>query len=95
MTSPLHETFRHFPLTPLRLRLDGKLAASFDTQIESRISGSAVKGIEGKLKGLGFKLVMAPLVAYVEGKMNESRLKKGELEKTRNWAQEVAKVLSK
>ncbi|MEM3618714.1 MAG: flavodoxin family protein, partial [Candidatus Bathyarchaeia archaeon] len=45
----------------------GKLAAAFDTQVQSRFSGSAVKGIEGKLKKLGFKLAAAPLVAYVEG----------------------------
>ena len=75
----------------------GRLAAAFDTQWQSRISGSAVKGIEGKLKGLGFKLITAPLIAYVEGKLrqNEWRLKEGELEKAENWAQTVAEVLSK
>jgi len=78
-----------------RKEFSGKLAAAFDTQYESRISGSAVKGVEGKLKGLGFKLVTAPLVAYVEGKMNEPRLKEGELEKAKSWAQTVAEALSK
>jgi flavodoxin len=75
----------------------GKLAAAFDTQVESRFSASAAKGIEGKLKGLGFKLITAPLIAYVEGKLrqNEWRLKEGELEKAGNWAQTVAEVLSK
>ena len=75
----------------------GKLAAAFDTQVQSWISGSAVKGIEGKLKGLGFRLVTSPLVAYVEGKLgkNEWHLKEGELEKAKNWAQEVAQTLSK
>jgi flavodoxin len=73
----------------------GKLAAAFDTQQQTRMSGSAVKGIEGKLKGLGFKLITAPLVTYVEGKINEQHLKEGELEKTKNWAQEVAKAPSK
>ena len=29
----------------------GKLAAAFDTQVQSRFSASAAKGIEGKLKG--------------------------------------------
>ena len=71
----------------------GKLAAAFDTQIQSRFSGSAAKGIEGKLKKLGFKLVTAPLVAYVEGKMNEYHLKEGELEKAKKWAQSVAEAL--
>jgi flavodoxin len=75
----------------------GKLAAAFDTQVKSRISGSAVKSIEGKLKSLGFTLVTSPLVAYVEGKLreNEWNLKEGEVEKAKNWAQEVAKALSK
>jgi hypothetical protein len=75
----------------------GKLAAAFDTQLQLRLSGSAVKGIEGRLKGLGFRLITAPLIAYVEGKakQNEWHLKEGELEKAKNWAQEVAKALSK
>jgi flavorubredoxin len=74
----------------------GKLAAAFDTQAKSRLSGNAAKGIEGKLKGLGFKLVSAPLVAYVEGAgQGNWRLKEGELEKTEKWAQEVAETLLK
>lgn len=73
-----------------------KLAAAFDTQTKSRLSGSAAKGIEGKLKGLGFKLVAAPLVAYVEGAgQGNWRLKEGELEKAEKWAQEVAEALLK
>jgi flavorubredoxin len=73
----------------------GKRAAAFDTQLQLRISGNAAKGIERKLKNLGFEIIMPPLVAYVEGKMNEMQLKEGELEKARNWAREVAKSLSK
>jgi flavodoxin len=73
----------------------GKLAAAFDTQVQSRFSGNAAKGIEGKLKSLGFKLITAPLIAYVEGKKDEWRLKEGELEKAKNWAQTIAEVLSK
>jgi flavodoxin len=75
--------------------LSWKLAAAFDTQIQSRFSGSAAKGIEGKLKGLGFKLITAPLIVYVEGKKDEMRFKEGELEKAKNWAQTVVEVLSK
>lgn len=75
--------------------LSGKLAAAFDTQVRSRFSGSAVKGIEGRLKGLGFKLITAPLVTYVEGKQTEMHLKKGELEKAKDWAKTIAEVLSK
>jgi flavodoxin len=75
----------------------GKLAAAFDTQVQARFSASAAKGIEGKLKSLGFKLITAPLIAYVEGKLrqNEWRLKEGELEKAKKWAQGVAEVISK
>jgi flavodoxin len=75
----------------------GKLAAAFDTQVQSRFSASAAKGIEGKLKSMGFKLITAPLIAYVEGKLrqNEWRLKEGELEKAKKWAQDVAEVISK
>lgn len=73
----------------------GKQAAAFDTQLQLWISGNAAKGIERRLKNLGFEIIMPPLVAYVEGKMNEMQLKEGELEKARNWAREVAKSLSK
>lgn len=73
----------------------GKLAAAFDTQMHGRLSGNAAEGIEKKLKKLGFQIIAPPLVTYVEGKMNQMQLKEGELEKTRNWAQEASKTLSK
>jgi flavorubredoxin len=73
----------------------GKMGAAFDTQLQSRLSGNAAKGIDGRLKKLGFKIIAAPLVAYVEGRMNQYHLKEGELEKAKSWAQEVAKTLSK
>jgi flavodoxin len=74
----------------------GKLAAAFDTQSKFRFSGSAVKGIEGKLKSLGFKLVAAPLIAYIKGAgKGEWRLKEGEQEKAEKWAQELAEALLK
>ena len=69
----------------------GKLAASFDTQIQAPLSGNAAKGIEKKLKKLGFKIVMPPLVTYVQGK--EIHLKEGELEKTKKYAEDLAKAL--
>jgi flavodoxin len=71
----------------------GKLGAAFDTQVQSRMSGNAAKGIEKKLKELGFRIVMPPLVTYVEGKMNEMHLKEGELEKTKKYAEDLAKNL--
>jgi len=73
----------------------GKSAAAFDTQVQWRMSGSAAKGIEGKLKKLSFKLVTAPLITYVEGKKDEMRLKDGELEKAKNWAKTIAQALTK
>jgi flavodoxin len=73
----------------------GKLAATFDTQNQSRFSGNAAEGIQKRFEKLGFKLVAAPLVTYVEGKIAEVHLKDGEIEKTKNWAQELAKILSK
>ncbi len=73
----------------------GKLAAAFDTQLQKWYSGNAAKGIENKLKKLGFEIVAPPLITYVEGKPNQMYLKDGELEKTKNWAQEVANILTK
>ncbi|MGD0028110.1 MAG: flavodoxin domain-containing protein [Candidatus Bathyarchaeia archaeon] len=73
----------------------GKLGAAFDTQLQSRLSGNAAEGIMKKLKKLGFQIITPPLVTYVTGKTNEQQLKEGEPEKTRNWAQEIAKTLSK
>jgi flavodoxin len=69
----------------------GKLAAAFDTQIQAPLSGNAAKGIEKKLKKLGFKIAMPPLVTYVEGK--GPSLKKGELEKAKKYAEDLAKAL--
>jgi len=71
----------------------GKLGVAFDTQLQWRISGNAAKGIEKTLKKLGFRIVMPPLVTYVEGKLEVVQLKAGELEKTRNYAENLAKNL--
>jgi menaquinone-dependent protoporphyrinogen IX oxidase len=82
-------------LNGLPNEFSGKRAAAFDTQLESKLSGNATKAIEKKLRNLDFAIVKPPLVAYVEGKgKNQWQLKTGELEKAKNWAQEVAKALS-
>ena len=73
----------------------GKRGAAFDTQWQSRMSGNGAEGIEKKIRKLGFEVIAPPLVVYVEGKMNAPQLKTGEVEKTKNWAQEVAEALSK
>jgi flavorubredoxin len=73
----------------------GKQAAAFDTQIQMMVSGNAAKGIQKKLEGLGFAIVNPPLVVYVENKVkDEWQFKTGELEKAKNWAQEVARAVS-
>jgi flavodoxin len=69
----------------------GKLAAAFDTQLQIPLSGNAAKGIEKKLEKLGFKIVMPPLVTYVEGK--DIHLKERELEKAKKYAETLANNL--
>jgi hypothetical protein len=71
----------------------GKSAAAFDTQLQSRMSGNAANGIAKKLEKLGFRMIMPPLVTYVEGKMNEMNLKEGELEKVKKYAEDLAAAL--
>ena len=72
----------------------GKLAAAFDTQLQAWWSGNAAKGIEKRLEKLGFKIIMPPLVTYVENKTEEIHLKDGEIEKTRKYAEDLANKLS-
>ena len=72
----------------------GKMAAAFDTQMRSRMSGNAAEGIEKKLKKMGFRIITPPLVVHVEGKINAMYLQEGEQEKTKSWALEVARTLS-
>jgi flavodoxin len=74
--------------------LAGKSAAAFDTQLQAWWSGNAANGIQKQLEKLGFKIVMPPLIAYVENKTSEIHLKDGELEKTRKYAEDLANKLS-
>jgi flavodoxin len=71
--------------------LAGKLAATFDTQLQAPLSGNAAKGIEKKLQKLGFKIVVPSLATYVEDK--EIHLKEGELEKAKKYAEDLANKL--
>jgi len=71
----------------------GKLGATFDTQVPFRFSGNAAKGIEKKLEKLGFKIITPHLVTYVEGNRENIHLKEGELEKTKKYAEDLAKAL--
>ena len=71
----------------------GKKAAAFDTQLEGRFYGNAAKGIEKRLKKLGFTIVSSPLVTYVEGRQNQMRLPAGEIAKVKKWGEELADQL--
>ena len=71
----------------------GKKAAAFDTRIKSRLSGSAVDGIEKRLKQLGFKIVVPGMATYVEGKEPNPVLIDGELDKAKKFADELVKAL--
>jgi flavodoxin len=71
----------------------GKKAAAFDTRIKSRLSGSAVDGVEKRLKQLGFKIAVQGLAAYVEEKEPNPVLVDGELDKAKKFAEDLAKVL--
>lgn len=74
----------------------GKRGAAFDTQTGNPLSGNASKGIEKKLKDLGFTIFKPPLVIIVAGKgSNMWEFKAGELEKAKNWAQEAASELTR
>ena len=72
----------------------GKPAAAFDTQFQAWWSGNAAKGIQKKLERLGFKIVMTPLVTYVENKTAEIHLKEGEIEKAKKYAEDLATKFS-
>jgi flavodoxin len=76
-------------------RFDGRFAAAFDTRIKSFISGQAAGGLQKSLEKLGFRTIVPPLAAYLEGSRsrNDYTLKKGELEKARKFAETLAKNL--
>jgi flavodoxin len=67
-------------------KMSGKIASSFDTQMKSFMSGNANKAMRKQLEELGFKIVQAPLMAYVHGGKNNYQLRDGEAEKVKEWA---------
>jgi hypothetical protein len=73
----------------------GKMAAAFDTQMKSAISGNATKHMEKALTELGFKIASPALIAYVESENKQYKLRDGEMEKARAWGQELAKKTAK
>ncbi len=65
------------------LDLSGKYGFAFDTKLDSRLSGSAAKFIEGELNGLGFQMI-APRESAIVSALKErgaiagARLREGE-----------------
>ena len=73
----------------------GKLAATFDTQFESSVSGNANKHMEKGLTEMGFRIAAPPLISYVANEEKLPKLKAGEEEKALAWGRELAKALPK
>ncbi|NLX47857.1 MAG: flavodoxin family protein [Euryarchaeota archaeon] len=76
-------------------KVKGKMAASFDTQMRSFISGNANKAMEGKLKEKGFTIACPHLLAYVKSEKKAYHLLDGELKKAEEWANKLADSLAK
>jgi flavodoxin len=74
-------------------QLSGKVAASFDTQMKSIMSGNANKAMQVQLEGLGFKVIGAPLLAYVHGGKDKYQFRDGEEEKVKQWAKGLAAAI--
>jgi flavorubredoxin len=74
-------------------RYSGKKAASFDTQMKSSMSGDATKHMDKALRSLGFTVLAPSLLAYVESENKRYKLKEGELERAKSWAEDIVKEL--
>ncbi|MGH2594808.1 MAG: flavodoxin family protein [Actinomycetota bacterium] len=63
----------------------GRFAAAFDTRIHKSplLTGSAAKGIERRLTGQGFRMIVEPESFFVTG---ENRLEEGQTERATTWA---------
>lgn len=63
--------------------------AAFDTRVDKRgVPGSAAKGIDKRLRHLGYERLDGPESFYVEGA--EGPLRPGEVERARAWGSELA-----
>lgn len=67
----------------------GRFAAAFDTRIHKSplLTGSAAKGIERRLTGQGFRMIVEPESFFVTG---ENRLEEGQTEHAATWAGSLA-----
>jgi flavorubredoxin len=73
--------------------LQGKFAFAFDTKLPSRLSGSASKYIEKRLKDLGMRIVMPRRSAIVD--KTEGPLEGGEVESFERLGYDIATSLDK
>jgi len=73
------------------IELRGKKAFAFDTKVRFAFSGSAAKGIEGKLKGLGMSIVRPCSSAIVKGK--EGPLEEGAEEAFNHIGAEISRSI--
>jgi hypothetical protein len=67
----------------------GRLAATFDTRFEKPrwLTGSAAKGIAGRLKQHGYRLIAEPESFFVNG---ENALEPGQTERATAWGASLA-----
>jgi len=74
---------KQFLKTLKNVKLTGKYGFAFDTKVDSRLSGSAAKFIEGELARLGLEMIVRREYAYVlttkgDGEPRNARLRAGE-----------------
>ena len=68
-------------------------AAAFDTRIDKpRVPGSAARGVEKRLRRLGFRVVAPAESFHVSG--TKGPLVEGEVERARDWGKQVAAASS-
>ncbi|MCG7844663.1 MAG: hypothetical protein MIO90_04450 [Methanomassiliicoccales archaeon] len=73
----------------------GKKAATFDTQIRSKISGDGNKAMVAKLKGSGYTIASPSLKTYVRSTKGAYEILDGELEKAGKWGEDLAGSVTK
>jgi len=73
------------------VELRGKNAFAFDTKVRFIFTGSAAKGIEGRLRKLGMKIARSYASAIVKG--NEGPLEEGEEEMFKQIGTELSRSI--
>ncbi|MCL4436551.1 MAG: flavodoxin domain-containing protein [Thaumarchaeota archaeon] len=88
------------PMKEFLAKLEGKNLAgrygfAFDTKLDSRLSGSAAKYIEGKLHDIGLEIIRPRASAIVKGGTNDAVLRAGEEEVFESLGDEIGATLKK